>query len=83
MDMNSVATCVKWIAAILLILAGPAVLILAIPFTYGIAADACDAVGTPAALSVTIGVSLAALCWTRFRVREPAPARRTAAKPVG
>jgi hypothetical protein len=79
-DMETLAICAKWMGAIGAILLSPIVLIFAAPFGWGVTRDLLGIAGTPAALGVTLSVSIAALLWTRHRAR-PAPPRRRHAVP--
>ena len=79
--MSTLTTIAKRAAVIAAIAASPALLILAVPFGYGIAGDLLALAGTPASLAFTTAVCLAALVWTRYRMRAPDPelaARREA-----
>jgi hypothetical protein len=49
------------------VLLSPIVLIFAVPFAAGMAADMTGAAGTPAALALTVAVALASLGWVWLR----------------
>ena len=68
----------KTLAAIAAFALSPILVIFAVPFGCGFTADVLNAAGTPAALAVTAGVSLAALWWSRSRVRGEQPSQRAA-----
>lgn len=64
-----------------MIVASPALLILAIPFGYGFTGDLLDAAGPPASVACTAAVCLASLLWARYRsrcARQEAPRQRVA-----
>jgi hypothetical protein len=76
--MSALTNCLKGLAAVAVIAAGPVFVIFAVPFGCGLAGDVLSAAGTPAALAFTTGICLAALAWARYRSRPAAPERRAA-----
>jgi hypothetical protein len=67
--MNTLTSCLKGLAAIVVIAASPVFIVFVVPFGCGMAGDVLNAAGTPAALAFTTGVCIAALAWTRYRSR--------------
>jgi membrane protein implicated in regulation of membrane protease activity len=65
--MNLLANFCKGLAAAALLAASPVLIVFAVPFGCGMAGDIADAVGTPAALSLTTAICIATLAWVCYR----------------
>lgn len=64
------STCLKGLAAVVVIAASPVLIVFAVPFGCGVAGDVLTAAGTPAALGLTTAICIAALAWARYRPRD-------------
>jgi hypothetical protein len=74
--MSRLLHCAYWAAGILAVLLSPVVLVLGVPFTYGIVSDILDAAGSTS-VALALEVVAAILLWRCLPPRRPTYAAKS------